>query len=49
MVVSDGHCSKMPATIEGNEGEGSDEEFPADVITNCDQAIRCGNRFSHEK
>ena len=43
MVVSDSIYSKMPAIIEDDEGEESDEEHPADAFTNYDQAIHCGN------
>ena len=43
MVVSDGIGSKMPAIVEDEEEEESDEELPADTITTYDEAIRCGN------
>ena len=42
MVVSQGHCSKMPAIIKDDKDEES-EELPVDVINHYYQAIRRGN------
>ena len=43
MVVSDCPCSKIPANVEDEEEEESDEELLTDKITTYNQAIRCGN------
>ena len=42
MVVSNSHCSKMPAIAEDQEKE-SDDEHPVDAIITYDEAIKSSN------